>query len=149
MKVQDLLTGKNWPVHFIAGNRSVDDAVHLMAGENASALIVTENERPIGIFAERDVFRSYLRKKSTALSDLPLQTAMTAKLIVAEPEDDVSRVMSIMIKADIKHLPIMEEKQITRMLILNDLMEHWIESLDAEIHQLQDYIDDLHEAARD
>jgi IMP dehydrogenase len=136
-------------VHKIDGNRSVDDAVHLMADKSASALIVTENERPIGIFAERDIFRSYLRDKTTALSDIPLQTAMTDKLIVAEPEDDVSRVMSVMIKADIKHLPIMEEKQITRMLTLNDLIEHQIESLTDEIHQLKDYIDDLHEAGRD
>lgn len=143
------MTIRSRPVHSIAGDRSVDDAVHLMTSKNASALIVTENERPIGIFAERDVFRSYLRDKTTALSDLHLQTAMNAKLIVAEPEDDVSRVMAIMIKADIRHLPIMEEKQITRMLTLNDLIEHQIESLNGEIHQLKDYIEDLHEARRD
>ncbi len=149
MIVQDLMANRSRPVHKIGSNRSVDDAVHLMAGENTSALIVTENERPVGIFAERDVFRSYLRYKTTALSDLPLQTAMTAKLIVAKPEDDLSRVMAIMKKADIKHLPVVQENQLIGMLTLNELFEHQIESFTEEINQLKEYIEDLHEAGQD
>ena len=112
MKVQDLLTKKNRPVHTIAGNRSVDQAIVLMADQKASAVIVIENGQPAGIFAERDVFRHYLRNKSTALSDTVLRNAMTDRLITAGPADEVSRALAIMVKADIKHLPVIEEKQI-------------------------------------
>jgi len=35
------------------------------------------------------------------------------------------------------------------MLTLNDLIERQLESLNDEIHQLKDYIEDLHEAGRD
>jgi CBS domain-containing protein len=149
MKVRALLREKARPVHTIASNQSVDDAINLMTAKQASALIVTENDQPVGIFAERDVFRYYLRDRSAALSEIALQNAMTDKLIVAEAEDDVSRVMAIMIKADIKHLPIIEEKKIIGMLKLNDLIEQQIESFTHEIHQLKDYIEDLHEAGRD
>jgi len=149
MKVHALLRKKSRPVHTIASNRSVDDAISLMTGKKASALIVTENDQPLGIFAERDVFRCYLRDPHTALSETGLKNAMTHKLIVADPEDELSHVMALMIKADIKHLPVIEEKRIIGMLTLNDLIEHEIDSLTDEIHQLKNYIEDLHEAGRD
>lgn len=149
MKVRDLLREKARPAYMIASDLSINDAVDFMTAKKVSALIVTENDQPVGIFAERDVFRYYLRDRSAALSEIALQKAMTDKLIVAEAEDDVSRVMAIMIKADIKHLPVMKAKKIIGMLTLNDLIEHRIESLMDEIHQLRDYIDDLHEAGRD
>jgi CBS domain-containing protein len=149
MKVQDLLTKKNRPAHTIAGNRSADQAIVLMAAQKASAVIVMENDQPAGIFTERDVFRYYMRNKSTALSETALSNAKTARLISAGPEDEVSKVIAIMVKADIRHLPVMEEKKIIGMLTLNDLIEHQLESLNREIHQLTDYIEDLHEAGRD
>ena len=149
MKVHALLRKKSRPVHTIAGNRSIGDAVRLMTDKKVSALIVTENDQPAGIFAERDVYRLYLRDKHAALSETELGNAMTRKLIVADLDDDLSQVLALMMKADIKHLPVIEEKQIIGMLTLNDLIEHQLESLNVEIHQLKDYIEDLHEAGMD
>jgi CBS domain-containing protein len=149
MKVHDLLREKARPVYTIAGNQSVADAVDLMSRKKISALIVTENDRPIGIFAERDVFRYYLRENTTALSEIALQNAMTGNLIAAEPEDDVNRIMAVMTKADIKHLPVIKAKKLIGMLTLNDLIEHRINSLTEENHQLKDYIDALHDADGD
>jgi len=149
MKVQDLLTEKNRAVHIIAGNRSVDDAVSLMAIKKAGALIVTENERPVGIFTERDVFRFYLKDNTTALSQIAVQDAMTAKRIAAKPEYEISAVLALMTRDDIRHLPVVEDDNIIGILTLNDLIAHQIESLTDEIQQLRDYIEDLHEAGRD
>ena len=120
-----------------------------MTVNKVSALIVTENKQPIGIFAERDVFRSYLRDKTGAFSQIKLKDAMTNKLIVAHPADDISSVMAMMMKADIKHIPVIEEKKIIGILTLNDLIGHQIDTLTDEIHHLRDYINDLHEAGQD
>jgi signal-transduction protein with cAMP-binding, CBS, and nucleotidyltransferase domain len=57
--------------------------------------------------------------------------------------------MAMMIKSDIKHLPVIEEKKILGMLTLNDLIEQQIGSLTDEIRHLKNYIDDLHDAGRD
>jgi IMP dehydrogenase len=133
----------------IASNQTVDDAICLMASGKVSALLVTENDQPAGIFSERDVLRTYLINKATAFSEIILKNAMTRDLMVAEPQDAVITVMSTMIEADITHLPVMEEKRIVGMLTLKDLMEHQIEVMIAEIHQLKDYIADLHEAGQD
>ena len=149
MKVQDLLTEKIRAVHTIAGNRSVDDAVNLMAIKKAGALIVTENERPVGIFTERDVFRFYLADKTTPLSQTAVQDAMIAKRMTAKPEDEISAVLAVMTTDDIRHMPVVEDNYIIGILTLDDLIAHQIESLTDEIQQLRDYIEDLHEAGRD
>lgn len=149
MKVRNLSKEKIRPVHTIAGHRSVDNAIEMMTCKQASALIVTKNEEPVGIFTERDAFRCYQRNIKTVLSEIAVQIAMTDNLITAKPEDDISRIMAIMIKADIRHMPIFKKKKLMGLLTLNDLTEQQIESLNDEIYQLKDYIEDLHEAGRD
>lgn len=149
MKVHDLLREKARPVFTIASNQSMADAVDLMSSKKVSAVIVTENDQPVGIFAERDVFRYYLREKTIALSEIALHKAMTGNLIAADPEDDVDRIMAVMTKADIKHLPVIKAKKLIGMLTLNDLIEHRIDALTEENLRLKDYIDDLHEAGWD
>jgi signal-transduction protein with cAMP-binding, CBS, and nucleotidyltransferase domain len=149
MKVRALLQEKARPAYMIASDQSLEDAVNLMNAKKVSALIVTENHQPAGIFSERDVFRFYLRDKTAALSKIKLQKAMTNKLIMADHEDEVGDLMAMMIKSDIKHLPVIEEKKILGMLTLNDLIEQQIGSLTDEIRHLKNYIDDLHDAGRD
>ena len=149
MEVLALLKDKARTVLTIASNQTVDDAICLMASGKVSALLVTENDQPAGIFSQKEVFHTYLRNKSTAFSEIILENAMMRNLIVAKTEDSVTAVMARMIKADITHLPLIEEKKIVGMLTLKDLMEHQIDSLTDEIHQLKDYIADLHEAGQD
>jgi CBS domain-containing protein len=149
MKVHDLLREKVQPVYTIASSRSVDDAVRLMAEKKVGALVVMQNDQPAGVFSERDVFRSYLKDKSGVLPAVSLQNAMTDKLIAAEPEDDVAPTIALMLKADITHLPVVKAGSLIGMLTLNDLVEHRIDSLTEENHQLKQYIDDLHDAGLD
>ncbi|MGD9173921.1 MAG: CBS domain-containing protein, partial [Desulfobacterales bacterium] len=101
------------------------------------------------IFAERDVFRAHIRDKNAAFSDILLKDAMTPKLLMAKMEDEVSAVMTMMIQADIKHMPVIKENEIVGLLTLADLIEHQINMLTDELHHLREYIEDLHLAGQD
>ena len=149
MKVHELLKLKSRPAYTLSSDQSVDDAINLMTAKKVSALIITEDGRPIGIFAERDVFRAHIKDKTAAFSDMRLKDAMSPKLLVAKTEDEVSSVMSMMIQADIKHMPVIEENKIVGMLTLADLIEHQINMLTDELHHLREYIEDLHHAGQD
>ena len=149
MEVLALLMDKARRLHTIASSQTVEDAIGLMANVKGSALLVTENDQPAGIFSERDVFKSLLKDKSAAFSEIKLKNAMTRNLLLAEPKDPIMAVLDKMVEADITHLPVIEEKKIVGMLTLKDLMKHQIDSLTDEIHQLKDYIADLHEAGQD
>jgi CBS domain-containing protein len=149
MEVLAILKKNARPVYTVSTNQTVEDAINVMTAKKVSALIVTQEGLPVGIFTERDVFRSYLRDKTAAPSEIKLESAMTNKLIVADPNEDISVLVALMIKSDIKHLPVMENKKIIGFLSINDLIEHQIDSLNDEIHQLKEYINDLHEAGQD
>ena len=149
MQVQALLPGKVRPVYTIDGHQTVDEAANLMAGEKVSALIVTESENPIGMFAERDVFRLLVKEATGEIRNIPVKDAMTHKLIVARPEDDIDALVAQMIKSDIKHIPVIGEDGLMGMLTLNDLIEFQIENLASEIRHLREYIADLHDAGQD
>ncbi|MGD8344321.1 MAG: CBS domain-containing protein [Desulfobacterales bacterium] len=149
MKVHELLPRISRPVYTLNGDQSVDDAINLMTAKKTSALIITEADHPVGIFAERDVFRAHIRDKAAAFSDILLKDAMTPKLLTAKMEDEVSAVMTMMIQADIKHMPVIKENEIVGLLTLADLIEHQINMLTDELHHLREYIEDLHLAGQD
>ena len=149
MEVQALLTGKARRVYTIASCQTVEDAICLMAEARVNALLVTENDRPAGIFSEGDVFTSLLKYKSAVFSEIKLANAMNRSLLVAEPKDPIATVLDKMMIVGHTHLPVMEEKKIIGLLTLKDLMKHQIDTLSDEIHQLSEYIADLHEAGQD
>ncbi len=149
MKVHELLRHKPRPVYTLSSDKSVDDAINLMTAQKTSALIITDADHPVGIFAERDVFRAHIRDKTAAFSDIRLKDAMTPKLLTAKIDDDISRVMSMMIQADIKHMPVIKDDKIIGLLTLADLFEHQINMLTDELHHLREYIEDLHHAGQD
>ncbi len=149
MEVLASLKDKARRVHTIASSQTVEDAICQMAAHKVSALLVTENDRPAGIFSQEELFRSLLGNRTAAFSKIKLETAMTRNLILAKLEDPITTVLDKMIAADINYLPVIEEKKTIGILTLKDMMKHQINALIDEIHQLKDYIADLHEAGQD
>lgn len=149
MKIRDLMTEKGRSVETIGADATVEDAIRQMAQTRGGALIVVEDDHPVGIFAERDVLRCHLKDSALHFYDIRIRDAMTNKLIVAEPDEEIETAMATMIQADIRHLPVIEDRQIVCMLTISDLVKRQIGDLKAELHYLQDYISDLQEATRD
>jgi IMP dehydrogenase len=140
---------KSRAVHTIAAGQTVEDAIVRMTEQKISALIVMDGAMPAGIFTERDVLRCHVAWRSRRFREMPLSEAMTDKLIVARPDDLVSSAMAMMIKADIRHLPVVQDRKIEGMLTISDLVKHHVGELTAELHYLQEYITDLQDAVQD
>ncbi len=56
LKIKSVMTKK---VECIDESATLGDALSLMSEKNISCLIVVENDRPIGVFTERDVVRIF------------------------------------------------------------------------------------------
>ncbi len=149
MDVLSVLQQNSRPVYTIASNHSIDEAIKLMTAHKVDALIVTDDDHPAGIFTGRDVFRYYLIAEKLPPTETKLIDIITGKLITVAPTDKLMAAIELMIKSDIRHLPVMKNNKIIGVLTLKDLAGFQIDLLTDEIHALQDYIDDLHEAAQD
>ncbi len=149
MHVKDVIKQKHRVAHTIVSDKTAEDAIVQMTERQTSAIIVMDGEVPVGIFTERDVLRCHVRWRGRLFREMPLTEAMTDKLIVAQPEDLVSSAMAMMIQADIRHLPVVENQRIIGIVTISDLVKHHVGELTAELHYLQEYITDLQDAVHD
>jgi IMP dehydrogenase len=106
------------------------------------ALVVVDGERPVGMFTERDVVKCWTRKGDLHFKDIKVSEVMSGNLIVAEPDDDLCYVTTIMIKNRIRHLPVVDNHKIVAMLSIRDVVKAQVTDLRAENHYLKDYISD-------
>ena len=149
MIIEDIINQKTCAVFTLDSGLTAEDAIDLMVGKEVTGVIVVENDRPVGIFTEKDVVLCFVRSNHGLFSEIPLKNAMTKKLIVAKPEDEIEPTISLMIKAGIKHLPVVKGSEIIGILNLCDLVQHQVGTLSSELHYLEEYLDDLQEAGRD
>ncbi len=140
MKVKKLMEAKGKAVVSIEAENTVEDAIRSMNKRKISALIVTEDGKTVGIFTERDIVRCYMGNPGKGFHELSLREAMTGNPIVAEPDDDISDIMAIMVEKNIRHLPVVERGKVIGMLSIRDIIQSQVSKLHAEIHYLKDYI---------
>jgi IMP dehydrogenase len=124
MKVKSLLKSKpQKKIVSLGPDDSVEDAIRLMHKKKVSALMIMEEEKPLGIFTERDVVRCYVKKDGKKrFRQIALKEAMTQKLIVAKQTDNVGDIMAIMVEKNIRHLPVMEKAGVVGMLSIRDII---------------------------
>ena len=142
MMVKQILGPINTSIISIEKDKSVADAIYQMVENEVGALIVVDNDKPVGMFTERDVLKSWTRKGNVLFKDIKVSEVMTTNLIICEIEDDLCYVTTIMIKNRIRHLPIVENTKIVAMLSIRDVVKAQVSDLRAENHYLKDYISD-------
>ncbi|CCK78564.1 MULTISPECIES: CBS domain-containing protein [Desulfobacula] len=149
MKVKNLLKDNAGCFHIIDQDQTVEQALKLMSGYSVSALVVMTKTASQGIFTERDLVRCHILFPDRNISTIQIKEVMTSKLIVVEPEDTIDNAMGMMIKAKIRHLPVVSDGRIKGMICLEDLVKKHVGVLTQELHYLKDYISDLQDAAHD
>ena len=122
MQVNNILKTKKKKVVSLDPHSSVEDAIHLMHKKKISAIMIMEDERPVGIFTERDVVRSYIKKDGKKFRQIHLGDVMTKKLITAGVNDNLGDIMAIMVQKNIRHLPILADGKIVNMLSIRDVI---------------------------
>ncbi|NJD57015.1 MAG: CBS domain-containing protein [Nitrospirae bacterium] len=142
MIVKEVLAPVNANIISIDRNKSVADAINQMVEHEVGALIVLDGEKPVGMFTERDVLKSWTRKGDILFKDIKISEVMTTNLIIVENDDDLCYVTTIMIKNRIRHLPVVEKNKIVAMLSIRDVVKAQVSDLRAENHYLKDYISD-------
>ena len=123
----------------IAPDKSIFEALALMAEKGIGALAVMEDTKLVGIFSERDYARE-VALKNKASRTTNVSEVMTSKLIHGQANDFVASAMSTMTNKRVRHLPVMEDDEMIGMLSIGDLVKATIEYQEELITQLESYI---------
>lgn len=140
--VKEILGPVNKAIITISRDQSVADAINQMVEHEIGALIVVGDDKPVGMFTERDVLKCWTGKGKRPFKDIKVAEVMTINMIIAEQDDDLCYVTTIMIKNRIRHLPVLEKNKIIAMLSIRDVVKAQVTDLRAENHYLKDYISD-------
>jgi signal-transduction protein with cAMP-binding, CBS, and nucleotidyltransferase domain len=84
-------------------------------------LIVTENDRPIGILTERDLLKRIL-VKSKDLKGMKVQDVMSMPLISVEPNVQIGDASRLMFQKNIKKMPIVKKGELVGLVTLTDIL---------------------------
>lgn len=123
MLIKELLQAKPPPVT-IRANRDMADAMRLLIDHNIGSLVITDDQdHPVGIITERDIFHLAFRYRGDMM-DMKVGENMTDDLTVGSPEDDLEHIARLMTERHIRHVPIMDQnKQLCGIVSIGDVVK--------------------------
>ena len=137
--VSQLLQDKGSGVLSVTPGTSVFDALKLMAEKNVGALLVMEGGALRGIMSERDYARKVILLGKSS-QDIAVRDIMSDKVVTVSPAQTVDACMALMTDRRIRHLPVVDNGRVTRVLSLGDLVKAVIAEQQQTIQQLESYI---------
>ena len=137
--IYEILTQKGTTVWCISPKATVFEAIQMMADKNIGAVLVTENEKLLGILTERDYTRKVALKGKSS-KQTPVKEILSAECIQVTPAHTVEECMRLMTAHRVRHLPVLNGGQILGIVSIGDLVNWIISAQNSTIHQLQTYI---------
>jgi CBS domain-containing protein len=134
-----VLASKGSHVWSISPDATVFAGLTLMAEKNIGALLIVENDKPVGIMSERDYARKIILEGRLS-RDTKIRSIMTTRLVWAHPSHSVEHAMALMTRERIRHLPIVDGDSVLGMVSIGDLVKAMIDQQQFTIEQLERYI---------
>ena len=141
MNVRSILAIKGTAVATVAPDASLAEATASLRDHRVGALVVSANGRTIdGILSERDVVRVLAAHGGSTLGR-DVTSAMSANVVVCQPEDTVDQLMAMMTERRIRHLPVIDTaRELAGIISIGDVVKVRLGELEQENNQLYDYI---------
>ena len=134
-----VLASKGSHVWSISPDATVFTGLTLMAEKNIGALLIIENDKPVGIMSERDYARKIILEGRSS-RDTRIRSIMTTRLVWAHPSDSVEHAMALMTRERIRHLPVVDGDSVLGLVSIGDLVKAMIDQQQFTIEQLERYI---------
>ena len=132
MPIEDLLIEKSRHLFTIEPNKTVEDAVAILAKNDIGALPVCDaTGKMVGIMSERDIVRSF-NKTGDKWRQLKISDIMKEIVISAAPGDKIRDVIEIMNEKRIRHVPVLEDGELVAMFSVRDLFSYLLEATQAQ-----------------
>ncbi len=138
-KISEILKTKGSHVYTVDASEEIVEAAHKMTDKKVGSLIVTQNDRIVGIVSERDCLR-HLADRECPPEDAKVSAIMTREVVAVTPETTAQECMAIMTEKRCRHLPVAEGEKLVGIISIGDLVKQAAADRRAEIHYLTEYI---------
>jgi CBS domain-containing protein len=137
--VRQLLGSKGHAVHTIGPDATVYEALEELAARDVGALVVTENGEVVGLVSERDCARKLVLMGKLS-RDTQVREIMTDQVICVNSKQTVDGCMALMSEKRVRHLPVLENGQLSGIVSIGDVVKAIIEGQQSTIENLEHYI---------
>ncbi len=137
--IHDVLGRKGGTVLTVNGSVSVLDAIKTMSEANIGALVIQDDDRPVGMFTERDYMKK-IALKGLSSSTTTVAEVMSSPLITVDIGEPVHVALETMTECRCRHLVVMDKESMAGIVSLGDMVKHMLQDKEAEVEQLSQYI---------
>ena len=142
MKVKDILKVKGTKVYTINENSTLMAATaKLFSNRIGSLIVVNDTDEIVGIVAPNDILKAVHEGCVENCSLQKVSQVMTRNIICASEEDTVDYLQAVMTENRIRHIPIMDKKELQGLVYIGDVVNAQISIREVENHYLKDYIE--------
>jgi CBS domain-containing protein len=137
MKVDAVLAAKGREVATVTPVATLATVAQRLRLEGIGALVVLERDKLAGMISERDVVHAFAAHRAEA-ADIKVGDVMTHNVITCRPEDSLTRVLGLMTRHRVRHLPVLEGGRLVGLISIGDAVKHRLDELELEAAVLRD-----------
>ncbi len=139
IRTRDILAGKGDKIWSINPDKTVFEALELMAEKGIGALLVMEGDRVKGLFSERDHARK-MALKGLSSKETSVREVMTSRVICCSLDNSADECMALMTEKRVRHLPIVDNDKVVGLISIGDIVKAVISDQQFTIEVLEKYI---------
>jgi CBS domain-containing protein len=137
MNVESILLHKGADVATIGPDASIKRAADWLRAKDIGALVVTRDSAVLGIISERDIIRAF-SQCGEEVASMRVKDVMTHGLITVALEDEFDRVMRLMTRHRVRHLPVLSNGKLAGIISIGDVVKRRLDDLELETNVLRD-----------
>jgi CBS domain-containing protein len=104
-------------------HEKVSLVLRTMVRQKIGSIIVVEKGKPVGILTERDITRRIARGQN--LRTMAVKNAMSKPLVTIAPSMEIWKAVEVMVRDDIRRLPVIDNGKLVGMVTERDMM-YWL-----------------------
>ncbi len=140
MNVRGILKNKGRHVETASLETSVQDAAAVLCKCKIGALVILRNNGNIaGILSERDIVCA-IAKGGAGVLKKPVSAFMTTDLVCCGEDDTVTQIMETMTIRRFRHVPVVDNGQLTGIVSIGDVVKQRIAEAEFETKEMKRYI---------
>ena len=136
---QSILHKKGTDVATVDRKTTVLEAARTMNQRRIGAVVVTEGDRVVGIFTERDILNRVVAAGKDPKTT-PVGEVMTSPMVCCRRDTLLAECKTVMSQKRIRHLPVVEEGKLFGLVSAGDILASEVSDQQATIEYLHEYL---------